>query len=874
VGARTWLRAHWAPRAKGAVYHQINVASPGGWQDDYRIPDLVLLTPGRTAIDRDTHFEGGPDAVVEIRTPGDETGRRATRSPRTDGRGASKRRTEPSPPAPRHGPPGPRTHGFLSGSRLSATDGKGILSASPGSPPPTRDRPAKPDLPAGGAASPRDSMGGVHAVRLAGRPSDMTTMNFELERLRNIGISAHIDSGKTTLTERILFYTKRIHAMHEVRGKDGVGATMDSMELERERGITIASAATFCEWLDHRINIIDTPGHVDFTIEVERSLRVLDGAVLILCAVAGVQSQSITVDRQMRRYNVPRLAFVNKCDRIGANPARVTEQLREKLKLNAVLLQLPIGLEANHTGVIDLVRMKAIYFDDPEGTVVREEQIPEAYRVEAEARREALLEEVSNFDDELLEALLEDPASVTEEMVHRAVRAGVLKLELCPVFVGSAYKNKGVQPLLDAVVHYLPCPTDVENLAIDPRDESASVPVTHDEEDPTLAYAFKIEDGAYGQLTYLRIYQGRVAKGAELFNARTGKKVKIGRIGRMHADKMEDILEASAGDIVALFGIDCASGDTFRSPETELTLTSMFVPDPVIHLALRPLDRKATDNMSKALARFSKEDPTFRTRYDEKAGETVISGMGELHLEVYVERMRREYNAAVEVGAPQVAYRERITKPVCFDYTHKKQTGGSGQYGRIIGRLEPAESGEFEFESAVTGGNVPREYIPSVEKGFRQSIERGTFIGAPLAGLKVTLEDGAAHSVDSSDMAFQTAARGAFREFYPKGKPQALEPIMNVSIEGPSEFQGEMVGTVLQRRGVLVGTTEDEGFVRIEAEVPLAEMFGYATALRSATQGKAEFSMEFHRYAPAPQSVQEELVKAYREELEKKKKQR
>lgn len=697
-------------------------------------------------------------------------------------------------------------------------------------------------------------------------------MKFDLERLRNIGISAHIDSGKTTLTERILYYTNRIHAMHEVRGKDGVGATMDSMELERERGITIASAATYCEWNDHHINIIDTPGHVDFTIEVERSLRVLDGAVLILCAVAGVQSQSITVDRQMRRYNVPRLAFVNKCDRTGANPMRVTEQLREKLRLNAMLMQLPIGLQDEHEGVVDLVTMKAFYFEGEGGTDVREAEIPAELQAEAEVRREAMVEEVSNFDDALLETLLEDPDAVTEDMIHRAIRAGVLSLDFCPVFVGSAYKNKGVQTLLDAVTRYLPCPTDVENLAVDPKDESVSVPVTHKTDDPTLAYAFKIEDGAYGQLTYIRIYQGRLSKGDDIINARTGKKVKVGRLGRMHSDKMEDLSEANAGDIVALFGIDCASGDTFRSANTDLTLTSMFVPEPVIHLAVKPIDRKATDNMSKALQRFTKEDPTFRVRYDDKAGETVISGMGELHLEVYVERMKREYKAEVEVGAPKVAYRERITKPVKFDYVHKKQTGGSGQYARIIGVMEPIEGDEFEFENKVTGGNVPREYIPSVQKGFLASVDEGTHIGSPVSGFKVTLEDGAAHSVDSSDMAFQAAARGAFREYYPKGKPQALEPMMNVSIEGPNEFQGEIVGTVLQRRGVLVGTTEDDGFVRIEAEVPLAEMFGYATTLRSATQGKAEFTMEFHRYAPAPSSVQEELVAEFRAEQEAKKK--
>ncbi len=685
---------------------------------------------------------------------------------------------------------------------------------------------------------------------------------MDLTLFRNIGISAHIDSGKTTLTERILFYTDRIHAMHEVRGKDGVGATMDSMELERERGITIASASTFVEWKGHHVNIIDTPGHVDFTIEVERALRVLDGAVLVLCAVAGVQSQSITVDRQMKRYEVPRVAFVNKCDRTGANPARVTDQLREKLRLNAVMMQVPIGLEDDHAGIVDLVRMKALYFEGDNGEEIREADIPDNLEIECAARREALLDAASNFSDELLEALLE--GEPTEDMIHDAVRKGVLARQLCPVFCGSAYKNRGVQPLLDAVAAYLPGPTDVVNMAIDPRDDSEH-PVTHDPDDPMLAYAFKLEDGPYGQLTYMRIYQGRLCKGDTVFNARTGRKVKLGRLVRMHSNKMEDMDAAESGDIVAVFGIDCASGDTFRAADCDLVLASMHVPEPVIHLAISPKDRKAEGNMSKALQRFGKEDPTFRVHMDEKSGETIISGMGELHLDVYVERMKREFNADVSVGAPQVAYRERMTKEVAFDYTHKKQTGGSGQYGRIIGHIGPAEEDGLDFIDSVTGGRIPKEYIPSVEKGFRSRLEEGSLIGAPLDGLRVSLEDGKHHAVDSSDRAFQTAAEACFREYYPKGKPQVLEPIMNVSIEGPTEFQGEMVGTILQRRGILVGTMDDDGFVRIEAEVPLAAMFGYATALRSATQGKAEFTMEFHRYAPAPSDVQEELVAEYRE---------
>ncbi len=687
-------------------------------------------------------------------------------------------------------------------------------------------------------------------------------MSKDISKLRNIGISAHIDSGKTTLTERILYYTGRIHAIHEVRGKDGVGATMDSMELERERGITIASASTYCQWNDHEINIIDTPGHVDFTIEVERALRVLDGAVLVLCAVAGVQSQSMTVDRQMRRYKVPRLAFVNKCDRSGANPMRVTDQLREKLKHNAVMMQLPLGLEGEHEGVIDLVRMQACRFEGENGEHLVWGEIPEQYRLDAELRREMLLDAASMFSDELTEAILED--AVTEELIHEAVRRGTIARELTPVFVGSAYKNKGVQLLLDAVTRYLPAPTDVENEAhrILPDGSEETFVLTNDPDDPFVAHAFKLEDGPYGQLTYLRVYQGTIRKGDTIVNTRTGRKAKVGRLVRMHADEMVDVTEAAAGDIAALFGIDCASGDTFTDGD-QVSLTSIHVPEPVVSLAIKPLDNKSQNNLAKALNRFTKEDPTFQTRKDEETGDTLILGMGELHLEVYLERIKREYGAQVEVGQPLVSYRETITRPVRFDYTHRKQTGGSGQYGRIVGVMEPSDDGEFHFENRVVGGNIPGEFIPSVEKGFRSQLEKGAFIGYPVQGLRIVLEDGAHHPVDSSDQAFQAAARGAFRSHYGQGQPIALEPLMLVAVEGPSEFQGEIIGTLMQRRGIIMGTTEDEGFIRIEAHVPLAEMFGYATVLRSATQGKAEFTMEFARYAPAPAEVTEKLVADY-----------
>jgi len=668
----------------------------------------------------------------------------------------------------------------------------------------------------------------------------------DLSMIRNIGISAHIDSGKTTLTERILFYTGRIRAIHEVRGKDGVGATMDSMELERERGITIQSAATYTEWKGHHVNIIDTPGHVDFTIEVERALKVLDGAILVLCAVAGVQSQSITVDRQMKRYSVPRIAFINKCDRSGANPARVTDQLIEKLKHNAVMMQIPIGLEEKLEGMVDLVTMRAFRFEGEHGEVIVESDIPENMKVDADARREVMLDAVSMFSDDLMEAMLEE--RVTEDLIHDAVRAGVLSNDLTPVYMGSAYKNKGVQLLLDAVMKYLPAPADVANTAIRvlSNGEEEEFILSHSPDENLVANAFKLEEGQYGQLTYVRIYQGILRKGEDIYNSRTGKKVKVGRLGRMHADEMQEITESCAGDIIALFGVDCASGDTFTSGD-RISLSSMHVPEPVVSLAVEPVDAKAATKLAKALHRFTREDPTFRATSDEDTGQTIIHGMGELHLEVYIERMKREFDAVVTSGAPQVKYRETITQVVEFDYTHKKQTGGSGQYAKVQGTFAPSEDGEFSFESKVVGGRIPTEYISACRKGFEMSISEGQFIGAPVQGLAVRLMDGNSHAVDSSDMAFQTCCRAAFRNFYNKGKPVALEPMMLVSVEGPTEFQGDIIKTIAQRRGVIVGTTEDEGFVRVDANVPLAEMFGYATVLRSSTQGKAEFSMEFAR---------------------------
>ncbi len=691
-----------------------------------------------------------------------------------------------------------------------------------------------------------------------------STISEKIARLRNIGISAHIDSGKTTLTERILFYTRRIHAIHDVKGKDGVGATMDFMELEKERGITIQSAATFCSWDDHPINIIDTPGHVDFTIEVERALRVLDGAVLVLCAVGGVQSQSVTVDRQMVRYRVPRIAFINKCDRTGADPFRVVRQLKEKLNHNAVMLQVPMGLEKDHAGVIDLVSMKALIFDGDHGEELQETEIPAEYAELAQEKRDEMLDALSLFSDDLTEAILAEEA-IPVELVEEAIRRGTLALEMTPVLMGSAYKNKGVQPLLDSIVKYLPSPLDIRNDALDLDKDEEPVVLAGEPELPLVMLAFKLEVSRYGQLTYVRIYQGRLNKGDTIVNTRTGKEVKAGRLVRMHADEMEEIDSASAGDIVALFGIDCASGDTFTDGRVRYAMTSMHVPAPVISLAVKPKDKKAEMNLSKALARFTKEDPTFKVYLDAETSETIICGMGELHLDVYVERMRREYNAEIETGMPKVAYRESPTSRSEFNYTHKKQTGGAGQFGRVAGFMEPFAEGEFDFVNKVVGGAIPTEFIPSCEKGFKACLAKGGYAGFPVVGVRMTINDGAAHSVDSSDIAFQQAAIGAFREAYEKSKPVLLEPIMRVVVETPSEFQGAVLGSLNQRRGIILSTSEDGAFSAVEAEVPLSEMFGYSTILRSSTQGKAEFTMEFSRYNTVPKALAEEIIKKEKE---------
>lgn len=698
----------------------------------------------------------------------------------------------------------------------------------------------------------------------------MAKKAWDLKKVRNIGISAHIDSGKTTLTERILFYGGKIHAIHDVRGKDGVGAKMDSMELEKERGITIQSAATNVDWKDIEINIIDTPGHVDFTVEVERSLRVLDGAILVLCGVAGVQSQSITVDRQMKRYNVPRIAFVNKLDRSGANPFKVMKALREKLHHNAVMAQIPIGVEDAHEGIIDLVKMKAFYFEGDNGENVIEKDIPADYLEQAQEYKTKLIEAAADFDDVVGEKFLMEEVP-TEEELNTAIKKGVLSLNLTPVFCGSAYKNKGVQKLLDAVALYLPNPLEIQNTGLNQDDDEKDIDLTNDPDAPLVALAFKLEEGQYGQLTYMRVYQGTLKKGEFIYNMVSEKKVKIPRIVRMNSNDMQDIEEAKAGDIVALFGVDCASGDTFCDGRARITMTSMFVPNAVISLAVTPKDKGGASNFTKALNKFRKEDPTFRVHRDEESGQTIISGMGELHLEVYVERMKREFKVEVETGQPQVAYRETIGAEAQYDYTHKKQTGGSGQYAKIIGAIRPLDPNSdelYQFNNKVTGGRVPKEYIGSVDKGFQDQMTKGTLIGAQVVGVEVDLVDGAYHDVDSSEMAFKICAMGAFREAYAAAKPTALEPMMKVEVSAPEEFQGNVMGQINQRRGIIQGSTANEGFSTVEAEVPLAEMFGYSTELRSATQGKGEFTMEFARYATVPKNVQEDLMKEYQKKRE------
>ncbi|EAL21709.1 hypothetical protein CNBC5730 [Cryptococcus deneoformans B-3501A] len=721
-------------------------------------------------------------------------------------------------------------------------------------------------------------------------PELTETDKLRLRRQRNVGISAHIDSGKTTLTERVLYYTGRIRDIHEVRGRDAVGAKMDSMELEREKGITIQSAATFADWVAPKpptelkegetvgntdkqkfaINIIDTPGHVDFTIEVERALRVLDGAVLVLCAVSGVQSQTITVDRQMRRYNVPRLAFINKMDRAGSNPFRVIGQLRGKLKMNAAAVQVPIGSESDFAGVVDIVRMKAIYNEGVKGNqIVETDEIPESVRALAEEKRAELIEQLSEADETLCDLFL-DEAPITPTDIAQALQRATTSLRFTPVFMGSAIKNTGVQPLLDGVCAYLPNPSEVQNQAMDATlpAHAPTIPLVPATDAPLVGLAFKLEEGRYGQLTYMRVYQGELKRGSMIYNARTGKRVKVPRLVRMHADEMEDVDAVVAGEICAMFGVECSSGDTFTDGSSTYTMTSMFVPEPVISLSIRP-EGNETPNFSRALNRFQKEDPTFRVHVDSESQETIISGMGELHLDIYVERMKREYNVACVTGKPRVAFRETITEAAKFNYTHKKQSGGSGQFGRVIGSIEPMETDpdtgkDTAFENRIIGGNIPNQFIPAIQKGFQEALDRGLITGHPITGCKFVLDDGSAHAVDSNELAFRLAAIGAFREAFNKARPVVLEPVMTVEIVAPIEFQGNVIGAINQRKGTIVDTEVRDDEFTLTAEVALNDMFGYSSQLRGMTQGKGEFSMEYKNHQPVLPNIQKEMAEAFR----------
>ncbi|KAJ1917209.1 Elongation factor G, mitochondrial [Mycoemilia scoparia] len=708
-------------------------------------------------------------------------------------------------------------------------------------------------------------------------PSTTTLTDFKpdpadisrLEKLRNIGISAHIDSGKTTVTERILYYTGRINEIHEVRGKDNVGATMDWMDLEREKGITIQSAATYAHWKDHNFNIIDTPGHVDFTIEVERALRVLDGAVLVLCAVSGVQSQTMTVDRQMRRYNVPRISFINKMDRAGANSRRITDQIRQKLKIPAAPIQVPIGSEDNFKGVVDIVRKVAIYNEGPRGSQIVERDVPADLVDAVEEARGELIATLAEVDDAMGELFIEE-VEPTVDQLKAAIRRATIGRKFTPVLMGSAIKDKCIQPLLDAVCDYLPKPTEIKNTALDLKKDEAPMDVIPYSNVPFIGLAFKLEEGRYGQLTYIRVYQGTINKGTTVFHVKSGKKIKVSRLARMHSNSMEDIESAGAGEICALFGVDCASGDTFTDGH-QYSMSTMFVPDPVISLSLTPKN-KNSPNFSKALNRFQKEDPTFRVHIDPESKETIISGMGELHLDIYVERMKREYNVECTTGKPQVAFRETPGQLTKFNYTHKKQSGGAGQYGRVMGYIEPIAAEEiesnpdkppYEFVNNVVGGTIPSQYIFACEKGFMDGLKEGFVVGHPIVGARMVLEDGLAHSVDSSELAFRLATFYAFREAFKASRPQVLEPVMSVEVTVPSEFQGNVLGLINKRKGMIVDTEVQDDTCTVLAEVPLNNMFGYSNELRSATQGKGEFSMEYKKHSPVLPGLQEEMAKEY-----------
>lgn len=711
----------------------------------------------------------------------------------------------------------------------------------------------------------------IDEMKDALKPADVN----RLKAMRNIGISAHIDSGKTTFTERVLYYTGRIKAIHEVRGKDNVGAKMDSMDLEREKGITIQSAATYCSWdkdgKSYHFNLIDTPGHIDFTIEVERALRVLDGAVLVVCAVSGVQSQTVTVDRQMKRYNVPRVTFINKMDRMGADPFKAIEQINKKLKIPAAAIQVPIGREDELKGVVNIIDRVALYNEGAKGENIREEkEIPADLKDLVEERRALLIETLADVDDEIAELYLEEKEPSVDQ-IKAAIRRATIARKFTPVLMGLALANTGVQPVLDAVVDYLPDPSEVLNTGLEVI-ESEEKPVNLDPSlsKPLVALAFKLEDGKYGQLTYLRVYQGRLKKGGYIYNTKDKKKIKVARLVRMNLDEMEEIDEISSGEICATFGINCSSGDTFTDGSVNIAMLLMYVPDAVISLSIKP-NAKDTINFSKAMNRFQKEDPTFRVRFDQELKETVISGMGELHLEIYVERIKREYNVSCTTGPPQVAYRESILGSTEFDYTHKKQSGGAGQFGRVIGTLSTAENSEKnEFVTQIVGGKISDKFLAACAKGFEEICAKGPLTGHRVLGVKMLINDGQTHVVDSNEHAFKAATQGAFKQAFMNAQPVILEPIMNVSVTAPAEFQGNVIG-LMNKVGAMVNDTENnaDDFI-LSAECSLNLMFGFATSLRACTQGKGEFTMEFKNYAPCAPQLQRELIAKYQKENAKK----
>ncbi|EKX73124.1 translation elongation factor G1, putative [Theileria equi strain WA] len=695
-----------------------------------------------------------------------------------------------------------------------------------------------------------------------------------MERCRNIGISAHIDSGKTTLTERILYYTGRIDSIHEVRGSDGVGAKMDSMELERERGITIQSASTYCKWRtnekEYDINIIDTPGHVDFTIEVERALRVLDGAILLVCSVAGVQSQTLTVNKQMDRYSIPRIFFLNKMDREGADVNRSVEMLQKRMGLQVSLLQLPIFANNKFEGIVDIINGNAYYFKGTHGETLQLEEVPAGMKDMIQETYTNLLEKLADVDDIFAEHFLENNISVP--LIKEAIRRSTLNHKMYPVLLGSAKGNKGVQLLLDAVCEYLPHPFEVKNTAYTKDGD----PITIDGSisSPLLAYGFKIQDTHLGQLTYLRIYQGTLRKGLPLHLVEDGKRHSFKKLYRMHSNESEEIQSANSGDIVAISGLKCNSGVTFTDGRLEHTMAPLYVPLPVVSLALKKVSHSDLSKLSKALARFQREDPTFKITIDDESKETIMSGMGELHLGIYIERMKREYGLELETGKPIVNYRETVTTRVDFDYTHKRQSGGAGQYGKIIGYIEPIGEDPndhicIEFVNKLIGNDIPPSFIPSIENGFRECAKKGLLSGRPMINTRFVLTDGASHEVDSSDIAFKLAAFGAFNEVFMDAEPIILEPIMSIEVVSPSEYQSQCLSTLTKRKGVVTNTGNYGDNVVLSADVPLRNMFGYITDLRAATKGQGEFTMEFKYYQPMNKADQDEAMKEYQDSLKK-----